>query len=312
MLQRVLVVYNSKSSHHAAIQDEILGPVRRLRGALVGKFEVRHESLERNVQELIPLINEGDLILVAGGDGTATLALNALVRSGKRATLAVFGYGNLNDMAGMLGITREMGVVGVWQRFLAGNVHEIYPLEVTVNGRLWRYAPCYVTLGLLAESATMMETQEVRQKLRTGKQSRIFSLRMAIKWYWRNRKRNFLPAKMTLNGQKIGDGKRVTDYLAVNSPVMAGMMKGGDWYRQPEKFGSTVQSLGKFWKMVKFGLRSVRKSIPLTETMEDTIRFGTLSEVEIQAEGEYQCLADVEEIVVKKSARGVRVVLGGE
>ncbi len=312
MLQRVLVVYNSKSSHHAAIQEEVLEPVRRLRGALVGKFEVRYESLERNVQELIPLINDGDLVLVAGGDGTATLALNAVMQSGKRAILAVLGYGNLNDMAEMLGTTRDLGVAGVWQNFLAGNVHEIYPLEVTIDGDFWRYAPCYVSLGLLAEAAATVEVPEVRKKLQTGKQHKLFSLRMAVKWYWRNRKRRFLPKEILINGQKVNKNGQMTDYLAVNAPMVAGMMKGGDWYRQPEKFGSMTQSLGKFRKMVKFGLKSISKGLALTETVEDMLKFSMPSEVMIQAEGEFCRLEDVDEVIVKKAGRGVKVVFGGD
>ena len=64
--------------------------------------------------------------------------------------------------------------------------------------------------------------------------------------------------------------------------------------------------------MVRFGLKSISKGLVLTETAEDTLKFSMPSEVMIQAEGEYQKLENAEEIVIKKTERGVKVVFGGD
>lgn len=54
-------------------------------------------------------------------------------------------------------------------------VREILPLEILVDGKHWRYAPCYVTLGLLAEASEIMDGDRVRKSLNTGKRSTLFA-----------------------------------------------------------------------------------------------------------------------------------------
>lgn len=297
-MRRLFVVYNTASSHAAAIKGEVLEQLRGLPGWIVGKFQIKAPTVDENVRELVKLLDDGDLVIAAGGDGTAAVAANAVMVSGKDATLAVLGYGNRNDMAGMLGMRSVKEIV---KKFEQGEVGEIYPLEVLVNGEHWRYAPCYVTVGLLAEATELMDDEKVRKKLNTGKRGTLYSLMMAVKWYLKNKKRKFLPAEMRVNGKAVEQG--ATDYLAVNGPTLAGIMKGGEWYREAEGFGSTVERLGKFWKMVGFGLKSVFSRVPLAETRRDVIEFLKPAEVEIQAEGEYQRLAGVEKIEVKKGEK---------
>ena len=76
--------------------------------------------------------------------------------SGKDVTLGVLGYGNFNDVARMLKAKQPVkygdeyigGVSEIVERFEAGKVKEIYPLEAVVDGEHWRYAPCYITCGV--------------------------------------------------------------------------------------------------------------------------------------------------------------------
>lgn len=304
-MKRLVLVYNPRSSKQAAIETEVLDQVRGLAGWMVGKYAVAEESLEHNAAKLAKIINDDDLVIVAGGDGTAAMAANGVILSGKKATLGVLGFGNFNDMARMLGTPREFGVAGIIEAFEAGQTKMIYPLEVLVNGKHWRYAPCYMTMGLFAESTRVFDEPKVRGELKTGKKSVIFSLWTLAKWYLKNRKKEFLPVEITVNGKKF-DG-RATDYMAINGPTVAKMMKGGQWYEEKDKFGSGVFGLGKFFRMVKFGLKSVGGGVPVTETKADEIRFGQPSSVEIHAEGEYQRLEEVSWVEVKKGA-GLRVV----
>ena len=108
MLKKLIVVYNPRSSHHQAIEREVLAPVRKLQGWLVGKYEVKSESLEENARALAELLHDGDLVITAGGDGTATMATNGIMLSKKDVTLGVLGYGNFDDMARMLKTKRPV------------------------------------------------------------------------------------------------------------------------------------------------------------------------------------------------------------
>lgn len=364
-MKKLWVVYNPRSSHHAAIQAEVLKSAREVKGFLVGKYEIKQASVEENAKMLAGMLGDGDLVVSAGGDGTATMAVNAVMLSGKGVTFAALGYGNFNDIARMLGVRRPVeyggeyvgGIEEIVEKFLAGEgvvgaeaqsekgksaVAEIYPLEILVDGEHWRYAPCYVTAGLLAEASELMDDDKVRKSLNTGKRRPLYSLIMAVFWYLKNKGRKFLPAegsgdssvaeggsgassdvevangvessevlsdvKVRLNGEVLAEG--ATDYLAVNGPTMSRLMKGGKWYLSEAEFGSGVKQLGKFWKMVGFGLRSVVFGLKLTETKEDVLEFSRPSDVEMQAEGEYQRLEGVSRIEVRKAGRGMKVVLG--
>lgn len=353
-MRKLWVVYNPRSSHHAAVEAEVLAPARRVSGFLVGKYEIKQTTVEHNALILAGMLGDGDLVVSAGGDGTAAIAANAVMTSEKDVTFSALGYGNFNDMARMLRTRRPVeyggeyvgGITEIIEGFLAGGdgsedsrgagssggvssggarVREIWPLEILVDGEHWRYAPCYVTLGLLAEASEIMDGDRVRKSLNTGKRGPLYSLMVAVFWYLKNKGRKFLPSSgaegsasegvadseevvVKLNEEALEEG--ATDYLAVNGPTMSRLMKGGKWYLSETGFGSAAKRLGKFWKMVGFGLRSVIFGLRLNEASVDKIEFSQPSTVEIQAEGEYQRLEGVSKIEVRKAKRGMKVVCG--
>lgn len=100
----------------------------------------------------------------------------------------------------------------------------------------------------------------------------------------------------------------VTDYMAVNSPSVARVMRGGRWYRRKQEFRSGVMRLGKLRGMIWFMLRSVFGRIPGKKTTRDIIKFKQPSEVEIHAEGEHERLKNVRKIEIKKAKRPLKVV----
>lgn len=311
MLKKLLLVYNSRSSHHAEIEEGVLAPLRALKGWMVGKYAMKPTSFDENVASLMQLISDGDLVLIAGGDGTATMAINAVLNSGKDATVAVLGYGNFDDIANMLG-TRHMAaeeskhyIEQMIAAFLQGQNQELYPLEIKVNQQHWRYAPCYMGIGLLAQATTMLEEPKVRQQANTGKRGAFYFWRKSVTWYLRYHWRNYLPAGK-LNGQALK--AKTTDYLAVNGPTLAQIIKGGSWWQDPETFASTLQRLGSFWAMSRFGLRSITKGLPLAQTKQDLIEFDAPSSVEMHVEGEFEYLTEVKQVEIKKSRRGIKVI----
>ncbi len=532
MLKKLIVVYNPRSSRHAVAEREVLAPARELKGWLVGKYEIQPVGAEENAERLARILNDGDLVIAAGGDGTAMVAANGILLSGKDVTMSALGYGNFNDFAKLLKTKRPVeyggdyigGVLEIVGKFETGKVREIYPLEVMVNGRHWRYAPCYVTVGMLAESTGVFDEPKVREKLKTGKKGLIFSLWQLVKWYFRNRKRDFLPSDgelvrmakgrgktqratreveeelpevsrvqsaegeakekvsseevsgkassrvseemvqpgsaawrefeqtlampkvklltatvevqqrleqpkgrkllarsvvkvrlveigakskqqalkvgraskarllalrktagqkvleikqgrierrarevanrpeiiidgakeqrsevswrekrefrgrrdwrderdkhderemdcaveaQTMQSQEIEVGelrpgvalaKGTTDYIALNSPRMAKIMRGGKWYRRPQEFRSTVARLGGFWRLVGFMLGSMILRVPGKKTVADVLEFETPAEIAIQTEGEHEKLANVKRIEIVKSEKPLKVV----
>ncbi len=323
MLRKLIIVYNPRSSHYLHVQREVLAPARQLKGWLVGKYELKPTDVDDNAEQLAKLLNDGDLVVAAGGDGTASVAVNGVMQSGKDVVFSALGYGNFNDVAKMLGIKRPVeyggdyvgGVTEIAERFETKKVTEVYPLEAKVDGKLWRYAPCYVTLGMFAESAAVLNSDSVRKKLRTGKKHLFFSLWQLAKWYFANRKQEFLPktrAEVVVDAssknQEVHFAEGTTDYLAVNSPRVAKMMRGSKCATKKQEFRSTTARLGSFWRLVWFMLRSVLVRIPGKKTIGDVIKFDQPSKVMIHAEGEYQELTAVSKIEIKKSAKALKVI----
>lgn len=281
-MKRLVVVYNPRSTKQAVMRERALDELRELKGYLVGKYEVKKASLEQNAQDLAKILMDGDLVVSVGGDGTATMTLNAVVKSGRVVTLSELTFGNFNDLGAMIGV--QGGVKEAVRKYEAGEVKSVYPLEVKVDGKHWRYALGYVTVGMLAASTTVFEEPKVRKKLQTGKTGRFFSIWTLAKWYLRHRREQVLP-DFELNGQKmIG----MTDYLAVNGPQVGGIMKGGDWYRELRKFGSGVVKLRGILRLLEFMFKSMTKRMPITETEGDLLEFTEETEVMIQGEGEFE------------------------
>ncbi len=315
---------------------------RGLKGWMVGRYEIKPTDFDANVAAITRLVNDDDLVIVAGGDGTAAMTINALIASGKDAVLGVLGYGNFNDIAGMLGIERahvgvvdvgeqkQGGSVGVGERgandrpmnydsvsaggvleilanYEQGKIAQIYPLDIMIDGKHWRYAPSYMTIGMFARSTEVFDAPKVRRELQTGKKSRVFSILQLAKWYFKYRKQTFLPVG-TLNGEAWPC--KTTDYIALNGATMAGVMKGGEWYLESQRFLSSTQQLSSFWRLVKFMLGSMRERVPGAVHNKDVLEFAEPSEIELHAEGEYEKLSGVQRVEVGKSGKTVKVVIG--
>lgn len=263
------------------MREQALGELRELRGYLVGKYEVKEATLEQNAKDLARILTDGDLVLAVGGDGTVTMALNAVMQSGKATTLSALAYGNFNDLGAIMGV--QGGVKEVVRRYEVGEARSAYPLEVKIDGKHWRYALGYVTVGMLAASTAVFEEPKVREKLKTGKTGRFFSIWTLKKWYFKHRREQILP-DFELNGQKMVG---MTDYLAVNGPQVGGVMKGGDWYTEAGEFGSGVKRLRWLFGLLRFMFRSMTKGMPLAETKGDVLEFEKPTEVMIQGEGEF-------------------------
>lgn len=297
---RVIVVYNPRSSQAGLVEMEVIDPARKLRGRVVGKFAVQPTNVDDNAKNLAKILLDGDRVVSAGGDGTATIALNGVMRSGKDVSLAVLPYGNFNDMARLFRVRN-------FAKAVAGEAVEAWPLEVSVNGKLWRYAMCYASVGMMAESAEVFDNAGVRKKLRAGRGRMVLSLFAMFKWWLKHRKKRFL-SKFSLNGHKI-EGK-MTDYLAVNGKTVAKILKMKASYKKEQVFYGKTLKLSGFFRATWFFILGMSGKMKMTETSGDTLEFATPARVQVQAEGEYEKIEGVLKIEMKKAGKSMKMVRG--
>lgn len=318
-MQRLIIVYNPRSSKHAKINQEVISPAMKLKGYMVGKFEVKHVSLDYNASNLSKIIADGDLVISAGGDGTSSVALNGILLSKKSATLAVLGYGNFNDFAHTLGYTSFAEVISDFENT---NPTILYPLEASIDDAHYRYAACYFTIGMFAESTELFDTKKTRGTLKSGKKGITYSLKELAKWYFKNKKRSFLPDSIRLNDKPLNTfatlksgkkaarakGDKVSDIIFVNGETVAKLMKGGNFWKRKNEFLLSVSKLSSFHRLTRFISRSRFKRIPgKIVSNPQRITFDDVSEIEIQGEGEYQKLV-IKNLTVQKSDVGIKVL----
>ena len=303
-MKRLIIVFNPNSTRFLEVERKIIEPARKLKGWMICKFEVKKQEVEKNAEELAKIIRKGDLVIAAGGDGTVSMALNAIVKSEKIATLAVGGFGNFNDYAGTFG---EMNLKTMVRRFEEGRYEELYPLEVKVNKKHYRYVGIYFTVGMFAESTLVFETKKARKKLYKAKNRLSFSLNKLFKWYLINKwRKNLFPENVVKNTTFLEKG--TTDYVALNGERIAELVPAEGWTREPRKFWSGEMRNRSFFRMVFVGAKALEGELPGGETEKDLLVFEKPERVFLHVEGEAEEMMDVKEILVEKTGAKVRVI----
>lgn len=300
-MQRTIIVYNPRSSRFFDVKKDVIDRAKNLEGCLVGKYEIKKIGLDANVERLAEILSDGDMVVSAGGDATGVISVNAILRSGKDVVLAVLPYGNFNDLSHTLGVKS-------FDDIFSSRVqkNKLYPLEIIVDGEFFRYATCYVTVGMMAESVKIYDTPDLRHKLKTRFGRAIMSYVDLAKWYFKNRHRKTFLSQFELNGDLKKPG--MSDYIAVNGCRMAKVLKSGGNYHDEKIFHRYVGKLTSFWRLARFMIRGVMCGVPGEKTAEDVLEFVKSSRVEIQAEGEYKVFANVRKIEIKKGEKYLNVI----
>ena len=298
-MQRILIIYNPRSSRYADVCTEVLNKTTDLKGYLVGKYEVAPTNLDDNIAKLFKLLKDGDLVISAGGDATGIIASNAILKSNKDVTLAVLPYGNFNDLARTLGTKNLMDI-----NFEQSS--KLYPLEIYIDGKFFRYATCYVTIGMTAEAVQLYDSPKMRAKLKSKFGRKVSSYTDLSKWYFKNRHKHVFIPEFKLNG--ILQPAKTTDYAAVNGRSMARVMKGGEDFRGPTYFRHETDRLASFYRLMKLMLRSIFSRIPGSPTDSDTLEFTEPATVTLQAEGESTQFKNIKKIEIRKSPKCLKVI----
>ena len=305
-MKRLFIVYNPHSSRFADVKKGVLDRQKDLKGYVVGKYEIEPTDVDKNAVKLSKILKDGDLVISAGGDATGVISANAILKSEKDATLAVLPFGNFNDLAHTLGTKSFDDIFKSEDNMKQASSSKLYPLEVIVDGKFFRYATCYATIGMMADAVELYDTPKMRKKLKRGSGRNISSYTNLIGWYFKNRhKKQFLP-EFKLNGKL--QSRKVSDYAAVNGSYMARVMKGGDDYKNPHIFRSKAARLTNFWLLSVLMLKSILVRVPGDETEGDVLEFIEPGTVSIQAEGEYKTFEQVKKIEVRKSKKCLKVI----
>ncbi|MBR3324137.1 hypothetical protein IKG24_01175 [Candidatus Saccharibacteria bacterium] len=300
-MPRLILVYNPNSSNYRRVKKEILNKkIKLFSDYEVGEYNIQKIGFKNNVENLKEVIKDQDLLLALGGDATAAITANAILESSKDATLAVLPYGNFNDLA------RTLGTMKIKDLNLKTKSTKLYPLEIYVDGKFWRYATCYVTIGMTAEAVELFDAPKFRKYMQKGHKSSWRSYIALAKWYFKNRhKKVFLP-EFTIN--KKPTVKKASDYAAVSGKSMCRVMKGGDDFKRPYVFRSKALKTISFPRLFILMARSILHRTPGDDTKGDLLEFKNPATVELQAEGEYQIFADIKTIEVKKGNKCLKVI----
>ena len=323
---RLVLVYNPNSSNFRRVKKDILDNRENIFESYeLAEYTIKKIGFENNVKNLKEIIRDKDLLLAVGGDATAAITANAIMQSEKDATLAVLPYGNFNDLARTLG-TMKLEDLGRW---VAGNglakglrlgraarsgpsktipdrTHCLYPLSIFVNDKFWRFATCYVTIGMTAEAVELFDEPKFRKYMQKGHKSSWRSYLELAKWYFKNRRKKIFLPEFTINGKKTV--KKASDYAALSGKSMCRVMKGGEDFKKPEVFRSKALKTISFPRLFVLMAKSILHRTPGDETRGDVLEFKNPATVELQAEGEYKTFENVKRIEIRKGNRCLKVI----
>lgn len=300
-MSRLVLVYNPNSSNFRRVKKDILDKKETIfKDYELDEYTIKKIGFENNVKNLTKLIKDDDLLLAAGGDATAAIAVNAIMESEKDATLAVLPYGNFNDLA------RTLGTMKLEDLDLNAKPIKLYPLSIFVDDEFWRFASCYVTIGMTGEAVELFDEPKFRKYMQKGHKSSWRSYIALAKWYFKNRKKKVFLPEFTINGKATV--KKASDYAALSGKSMCRVMKGGEDFKKPEIFRSKALKTISFPRLCILMARSILHRTPGDDTKGDVLEFKQPATVELQAEGEYHTFENVKRIEVRKGNRCLKVI----
>lgn len=198
---------------------------------------------------------------------------------------------------------REPSTVG--ETVVAGPVQRLYPLEIYVDGKFFRYATCYVTIGMMAEAVGLYNEPKMRKILKTKCGRDIGSYTNLAGWYFKNRRKKVFLPDFKLNGNL--QPKKTSDYAAINGKYVARVMRGREDYKSPTIFHSKTDRLTSFWRLFNLMAKSILFHVPSSETKGDILEFIEPATIELQAEGESKTFRNVKTIEIRKSKKYLKV-----
>jgi Sphingosine kinase and enzymes related to eukaryotic diacylglycerol kinase len=302
MKHRVILVHNLNSSHAKEVTGQVIKPLNQLFPKGVITYEILTTSFEENVANLSNILHENDLVIAAGGDGTAVITANGVLATKHRnIRLGILGFGNFNDMAH----TFSGGKKATVQDLVIHNSNtvDVYPLEIKINDEHFRYSMLYATIGLVAGSVYEFEKPTNRKRLRSGGANFIVSFATLLPYYLKNKNIKSIPEYRS----KEEIVKNTTDYLAINGPRMSKITI-GDNHHLTNKFKRVTLDTSRFVRTLPFVAKSLSRKMPGQVVESDELVFSTPTDLEIQTDGEYRKLERVSKVDISKPNKHLNII----
>lgn len=307
---KIILVINPRSTQARRAKKEILEPLNQFifeqggtKKVTVLKYEIQPTNVDENARGLAKMLSDDDIMITIGGDGTATIGLNAVLLSCKQVKYYTVPYGNFNDIA---------------RTVRAARGGKVFLLEALLDGEHFRYALCYFTVGMLAKSTEIFDETRIRERLRKKRNNLFFSLFELFKWFLINHKTRFIPDftyrligsfKNNKDLKQGGVKKNYSDMIILNGVSMAKIMRGGEYYRN-RYFLVKTGRMQNIFSIGWFMIRSILFKVPgeKVEGCEFFFKKEDSCTIEIQAEGEYKKFSNVEKIEFRKVKEALQIL----
>lgn len=291
--QRNIFVHNP----HSTRAERVSALVNRLTATDL-QYEV-HETpsprAEDNIDWVANLVQPGDRIFSAAGDGTASQIGEGVLGSELSDIELAFGpFGNFNDGPASLGRINPVD-------FFDGNIatRPLRPIEVDQDGER-HTALFYATLGWTAGLAMRFMTGN-REKMKASRNKMVRRMSDAA-FYYALHGRDKLPGFTVDDDPIVHD--QVSDVLLHNSSVMAGLVRGRD-FMSGSTFGLRELNVGNLPKNVPFLFNSVvRGKTPSTAIEAVTLKFTDPAGFYLMRDGESERVEGVNELTFRKYGDG--------
>lgn len=192
-----IVVFNNTAALHTKRVDRYIKDIEKILHRKAKNIDITGYNAQKVHQIVAQAVEKFEktkktLIVIGGGDGTASSVIHGIVMSSAAQSLAdrivvlpLWG-GNANDLAVML--NGLLNTVSLSKIFESAEIAEVYPLKLILrdpNGNSQTHiATCYASFGVTAQASWLMESSA---HARDGSAPRSFVVRLSkeITDFWR-------------------------------------------------------------------------------------------------------------------------------
>lgn len=298
--RRLVIIHNPNSTGARHVRQEVFSRLVEA-GESFDTIQTRYTTTQANTNDIAAQLRDGDRVISAAGDGTASQLMNAVASTGVDAEVGFLPYGNFNDLAFTHMKPRETVM-----DLLHSGTADLWPLSVYLDSELWRYAPGYVTIGWTAIAASQFD--DLSSRGRFHQSPRSLTLARSLTQLAGNYAK-YRAIRLPHFTSDVSTGSRaVTDVLAVNNPRVAHIVRSETNYYDGLRFGYKEVDMARIVPNLAFGARALAGRAPFTPLRDISLHFDQPAHLPIQTEGEF-ARVDAQLVTITKQEATVIKVL---